>query len=196
LWSLDLVVLWIVTCNRFWNISKSNTKSQSWSQYQNNDVLLLAVLNANLWFYSQFPCIFTVIYRKKKNTGVHKDASCRCIHWIIKVSIRKFEKISCIVLVLLEKMKNPKTMEIFPRNLKKHQMNTRNQDTFKVQFSNTERLKKSQIIYLQKILNKFENRWNQTFWCSIFHSYYSCKQWIFVFVFIKVYLVYTLYHWQ
>ena len=54
--------------------------------------------------------------------------------------------------------KNPKTIEMFPRNLKKHQMNTRNQDTFKVQFANTERLKKSPIIYMQKLLNELENR--------------------------------------
>ena len=53
--------------------------------------------------------------------------------------------------------KNPKTVEMFPRNLKKHIMQTRNPETFKVQFANTERLKKSPIIFMQKLLNEHEN---------------------------------------
>ena len=58
----------------------------------------------------------------------------------------------------IKSTKNRKTMEMFPRNLKKHQMTTRNEDTFKVQFTNTKRLKKSPIIHMQKLLNEFENR--------------------------------------
>ena len=40
--------------------------------------------------------------------------------------------------------KNPKTVEMFPRNLKKHAMHTKNPETFKVQVTNTERLKNPQ----------------------------------------------------
>ena len=49
--------------------------------------------------------------------------------------------------------KSNKLANMFPKNDKKHQMNTRNPDKFKVQFANTERLKNSSIIYMQKLLN-------------------------------------------
>ena len=41
--------------------------------------------------------------------------------------------------------------ENFPRNLKKHQLDTRNQETFKVQVANTDRLKKSPKILMLHI---------------------------------------------
>ena len=49
--------------------------------------------------------------------------------------------------------KSNKLTNMFPKNDKKHQMNTSNPDKFKVQFANTERLKNSSIIYMQKLLN-------------------------------------------
>ena len=49
--------------------------------------------------------------------------------------------------------KNPKTSHMFPRNEKIHTMDTRKQEIFKVQHANTERLRKSSIIYMQHLLN-------------------------------------------
>ena len=49
--------------------------------------------------------------------------------------------------------KNPKTSDMFPRNYKKHTMNTRNPEEFKVQHANNERLLNSSIIYMQNLLN-------------------------------------------
>ena len=49
--------------------------------------------------------------------------------------------------------KNPKTSHMFPRNEKIHTMDTRKQEIFKVQYANTERLRKSSIIYIQHLLN-------------------------------------------
>ena len=45
---------------------------------------------------------------------------------------------------------------MFPINQKTHNMATRHDEKFKVQFANTERLKKSPIIYMQKLLNEHE----------------------------------------
>ena len=49
---------------------------------------------------------------------------------------------------------NKKVKHMFPENGKSHEMNTRNAEKFKVQFANTERLKKSPIIYMQNLLNE------------------------------------------
>jgi hypothetical protein len=49
--------------------------------------------------------------------------------------------------------KNPKTSHMFPRNEKTHIMETRKPENFKVQHANTERLRKSSIIYMQHLLN-------------------------------------------
>ena len=54
--------------------------------------------------------------------------------------------------------KNPKTINMFPRKNKQHGMNTRNPDEFKVQFANTERLKNSSILYMQRLLNDHESK--------------------------------------
>jgi hypothetical protein len=52
--------------------------------------------------------------------------------------------------------KNKKLENMFPKTSKKHEMITRNPEVYKVQFANTERLKKSPIIYMQKLLNQNE----------------------------------------
>ena len=49
--------------------------------------------------------------------------------------------------------KNIKTADMFPRNSKMHNMETRQPDVFKVQHANTERLLQSSIIYMQNLLN-------------------------------------------
>ena len=56
--------------------------------------------------------------------------------------------------------KNKKNIKMFPKNVKKHDMNTRNPDYYKVQFANTDRLQKSQIIYMQNLLNEDEAKHN------------------------------------
>ena len=43
--------------------------------------------------------------------------------------------------------------DLFPMKDKKHKMNTRNTHKYKVNFANTERLKKGSIITMQKLLN-------------------------------------------
>ena len=45
---------------------------------------------------------------------------------------------------------------MFPKNLKTHEMMTRNPEVYKVQFANTERLKNSPIIYMEELLNEYE----------------------------------------
>ena len=50
--------------------------------------------------------------------------------------------------------KNPKTAQMFPKNVKVHNMETRQPETYIVQHSNTERLRKSSIIYMQHLLNE------------------------------------------
>ena len=47
---------------------------------------------------------------------------------------------------------------MFPKVNRKHSMKTRNPEVYKVQFANTERLKKSPIIYMQKLLNDNESK--------------------------------------
>ena len=53
-------------------------------------------------------------------------------------------------------LKNEKMRKYFPKNLKKHQMKTRNQEEFKIGTARTERLKKSPITYMQYLLNKIQ----------------------------------------
>ena len=45
---------------------------------------------------------------------------------------------------------------MFPKNIKTHNMETRNQEIYKVEHSNTERYKNSAIIYMQNLLNEHE----------------------------------------
>ena len=49
--------------------------------------------------------------------------------------------------------KNPKTSDMFPRNSRIHNMDTRKTEEFKVQHADTDRLLKSSIIYMQNLLN-------------------------------------------
>ena len=51
-------------------------------------------------------------------------------------------------------VKNVKLSRHFRKNEKSHEMKTREPEEFEVTFSNTERLKKSPIIYMQKLLNQ------------------------------------------
>ena len=48
---------------------------------------------------------------------------------------------------------NPKMSEFFTQNSKTHTMKTRHQEIFNVNFAHTQRLQKSPIIYMQKMLN-------------------------------------------
>ena len=45
---------------------------------------------------------------------------------------------------------------MFPENQKEHEMNTRDNEKYKVQFAFTKRLQNSPIIYMQKLLNQNE----------------------------------------
>ena len=51
-------------------------------------------------------------------------------------------------------VRNPKTQNMFPENKKIHSMETRNPEHYKVTKANTERFKKSAIIYMQNIFNE------------------------------------------
>ena len=51
-------------------------------------------------------------------------------------------------------LKHPKLKQIFPLNDKNHSMETRNEETYAVQFANTSRLKNSAILYMQRLLNE------------------------------------------
>ena len=54
-------------------------------------------------------------------------------------------------------LKNPRTEHMFPLNVKSHQMTTRKNEKYKVQYANTERFRKSSIIYMQHLLNQNED---------------------------------------
>ena len=53
-------------------------------------------------------------------------------------------------------VKSDKLKHMFPKNLKSHDMSTRNEEAYVVQFANTGRLQKSPLIYMQKLLNEDE----------------------------------------
>ena len=52
--------------------------------------------------------------------------------------------------------KNPKTTSMFPLNKKTHDMETRNPEKYEVHHAHNERLRNSAIIYMQHLLNKYE----------------------------------------
>ena len=52
--------------------------------------------------------------------------------------------------------KNKKVQNLFPKNLKTHEMATRNTEKYHVNHAHTERLRKSAVIYMQKLLNEHE----------------------------------------
>ena len=51
-------------------------------------------------------------------------------------------------------LRNSKLNDLLKIKKKKHTMKTRNPERFKVQFSNTERWRKSAVIYMQSLLNE------------------------------------------
>ena len=53
-------------------------------------------------------------------------------------------------------LKNPRFTDMFPLNNKSHEMNTRVEDKYEVQFALTNRLKNSPIIHMQRLLNEHE----------------------------------------
>ena len=55
-------------------------------------------------------------------------------------------------------VKNEKLCHMFPKNIKSHNMDTRNEEVFQVQHAYTGRLKKSAIIYMQNLLNDDEKQ--------------------------------------
>ena len=50
-------------------------------------------------------------------------------------------------------VKSDKLQHMFPKNIKSHDMSTRKEEKYNVQFANTERLQNSPIIFMQKLLN-------------------------------------------
>ena len=54
----------------------------------------------------------------------------------------------------LSGLKHNKLNDLLPKNDKCHEMKTRNIEQFKVDFANTERLRKSSIISIQTLLNE------------------------------------------
>ena len=54
----------------------------------------------------------------------------------------------------LKCVKSEKLKHMFPLNEKSHEVKTRHEGKYKVQFSNTESFQKSSIIYVQKLLNE------------------------------------------
>ena len=51
-------------------------------------------------------------------------------------------------------VRNEKLSDIFPRNFKNHLMEKREREVFYVKKAKTERLKKSAVVNMQKLLNK------------------------------------------
>ena len=66
-----------------------------------------------------------------------------------KILCLKFAKV-CV--------RNEKLSDIFPRNFKNHLMEKREREVFYVKKGKTERLKKSTVVNMQKLLNKEEKR--------------------------------------
>ena len=58
--------------------------------------------------------------------------------------------------------KHRKLKHMFPLNIKDHEMITRDYEKYLIQFANTERLKNSSIIYMQRLLNEHENLNNES----------------------------------
>jgi len=75
---------------------------------------------------------------------------------ILKQNYKNYEK--ALLILNLEKLENRRTKlfrkDLFPLNQKKHIMNNRNQEKYKVNFANTNRLKNSSVITMQKLLNE------------------------------------------
>ena len=55
-------------------------------------------------------------------------------------------------------LKNPQTKDMFPLNKKSHNIETRNCEKYLVEHANTDRLKTSSIIFMQRMLNENEKK--------------------------------------
>ena len=55
-------------------------------------------------------------------------------------------------------IQNGKMAHLFPLKGKKHDYLLRNNQKYKIQFANTERLQKSQILFMQRLLNEEDNQ--------------------------------------
>ena len=58
-------------------------------------------------------------------------------------------------------VKHPNLKHMFPTNSKDHQMITRLNEKYTVNFANTARLQNSAILYMQRLLNENENETRQ-----------------------------------
>ena len=58
----------------------------------------------------------------------------------------------------LKCIKKQKLKNIFPKHIKKHQMETRNPEIYQVYPIKTERLKKSAVVYMTNLLNEHESK--------------------------------------
>ena len=74
---------------------------------------------------------------------------------LIKLDMEKLcDRCEKLCLSIAKKcVNNPKTTQMFPRNVKSHDMQTRNPEKFLVQHARNDRLKDSPIIYMQNLLN-------------------------------------------
>ena len=59
-------------------------------------------------------------------------------------------------------LKNPQTKDMFPLTKKSHKMETRNCEKYLVEHANTDRLKTSSIIFMQRMLNENEKKNDKT----------------------------------
>ena len=60
-------------------------------------------------------------------------------------------------------LRNEKLADMFPRNQKNHLMNKRGREVFYVKRAKTERLRKSAVVSMQKLLNKDVSEKRDTF---------------------------------
>ena len=78
------------------------------------------------------------MHRKKVEFRPHQQKEDLCLNFALKC------------------LKNPKTNNMFCENVSKSHMKLRKHEKYKVQFANTERLKRSPLIYMQGLLNQNE----------------------------------------
>ena len=90
----------------------------------------------------------------KKSDSMQKESS-QSDHPAWKIGIESLEsRREDLCLNFARKcVKNKKLVHMFPENPKPHGMNTRHEERYEVQFANTDRLKNSPLIYMQKLLN-------------------------------------------
>ena len=91
---------------------------------------------------------FTKLILKKRYTSYEES--------LIKLNLQTLEsrRDQLCLKWALNCRKNEKTKHIFPLNKKKHNYELRKISKYMVQNANTDRLKKSPVIYMQNLLNK------------------------------------------